>query len=294
MEIHQIRYFLAVERLRNFTHAAAACNVTQPALTRAIRKLESEVGGLVFYRRQGKIEPTELGRTLLPHLQSIYEGVRGALSQAAQVAKSKKQRLRLGLMCTLGPARLLVLINTLAKRVPDLEVYIEEGKANDVIEQLIADEIDVAIACHPRLPAEVRAMDLFQECYCVAFAPNHRFAEMNEVALNELIGEDYLERLNCEFDDYYAAHFGDQPFELNVRYSSAREDWVQAMIVAGLGVSIVPENLPMDSRILLRPLTEPRMERRISVLTVRGRPFSPVAEAFKQTIASVKWDAPRA
>ena len=75
MEMHQIRYFLAVERERNFSRAADHCNITQPALTRAIQKLEEEVGGPLFDRRPGRIELTELGRTLLPRLQNAIREV---------------------------------------------------------------------------------------------------------------------------------------------------------------------------------------------------------------------------
>jgi LysR family transcriptional regulator, hydrogen peroxide-inducible genes activator len=82
MELHQIRYFLAVARERNFTRAAQACNVSQPSLTRGISKLESELGGLLFERKVRGSELTELGRLILPQLQRAYGAVTEAIAHA--------------------------------------------------------------------------------------------------------------------------------------------------------------------------------------------------------------------
>ena len=68
MEIHQIRYFLAVCEQLNFTQAARQCHVTQPSLTRAIQRLEKEFGGYLFRRDQPKVELTDLGKLMRPYL----------------------------------------------------------------------------------------------------------------------------------------------------------------------------------------------------------------------------------
>ena len=82
MELHQIIYFLAVVRERNFTKAALACQVSQPSLTRGIGKLESELGGLVFERKFRGIELTELGRLVLPQLERAHHAVTEAIDHA--------------------------------------------------------------------------------------------------------------------------------------------------------------------------------------------------------------------
>jgi DNA-binding transcriptional LysR family regulator len=74
MEMHQVRYFLAVARALNFTRAADECNVTQPSLTRAIQKLEDEFGGLLFRRERARTHLTDLGREMLPHLEQALDG----------------------------------------------------------------------------------------------------------------------------------------------------------------------------------------------------------------------------
>jgi DNA-binding transcriptional LysR family regulator len=105
MELHQIRFLLAIIREGNFSRAAAACNVSQPSITRAIRKLEYELGGLIFDRRPGNLELTQLGHLIVPGLQRISADVDETVRTARMVNTTKRHLLRVGLMCTLGPVR---------------------------------------------------------------------------------------------------------------------------------------------------------------------------------------------
>lgn len=288
MEMQQVRYFLAIVREESFSRAATACSVAQPSITRAIRRLEDEMGGLLFDRRRNRVELTELGRSVLPRFERVEAELAEATRSAASVATARRHVLRLGLMCTLGPQRLIDLLDSASTRINGFELRLQEGKARTVMDQLVADRFDVAIACLPKFPEEISAQPLYSERYVVAFRSGHRFERMDEVAFDELIGEDYLERLNCEFDEYYADHFGEQPFDLNVRYASEREDWIQAMILAGHGIAILPEHLPLMPGILVRPLSQPTMTREVSILTVRGRRHAPATDAFIRAASALK------
>jgi LysR family hydrogen peroxide-inducible transcriptional activator len=83
MEMHQVRYFLAVARRLNFTRAAEELRVAQPSLTRAIQKLETELGGLLFRRERSNTHLTELGRVTLPHLEATFAAAETAKSHAS-------------------------------------------------------------------------------------------------------------------------------------------------------------------------------------------------------------------
>ena len=85
MEMHQIRYFLAVCETLNFTRAAEQCHVTQPALTRAIQKLEEELGGLLFRRERHLTHLTDLGRLLRPQLEQVWKRTEAAVSRYKRV-----------------------------------------------------------------------------------------------------------------------------------------------------------------------------------------------------------------
>ena len=87
MEMHQVRYFLAVARLLNFTRAAEECNVTQPSLTRAIKQLEAEMGGDLFRRERPAAQLTELGQRMHPLLQQCYDAASGARMLASSISR---------------------------------------------------------------------------------------------------------------------------------------------------------------------------------------------------------------
>ena len=76
MEMQQVRYFVALSSTLNFTRAAEQCNVSQPALTRAIQQLEHELGGPLFHRERGNTHLSELGRMMLPYLETVEEQAR--------------------------------------------------------------------------------------------------------------------------------------------------------------------------------------------------------------------------
>src|SRR5262245_42539137 len=97
MEMHQVRYFLAVARTLNFTRAAEECNVAQPSLTRAIKQLEGELGGDLFRRERPAAQLTELGQRMLPLLKQCYDSAIGARTLASSLRSGDVGSLRLGL-----------------------------------------------------------------------------------------------------------------------------------------------------------------------------------------------------
>ena len=125
--------------------------------------------------------------------------------------------------------------------------------------------------------------------YTIAFAKGHRFEQMNAIPLRELDGQDYLMRLHCEFADHFEALGFEKDFEVNVRYSSEREDWIQAMVLARLGCSVMPEFLPVLPGTATRPVVEPEVTRRISLVTVAGRRSTPAVGAFVRLARRYPW-----
>ncbi len=103
MELHEIRYFLAVCETLNFTRAAERVNVTQPALTRAIQKMEAEFGGLLFRRERNRTHLTDLGQLVRPHLERALRQTETATKTARGFLKLENASINLGVMCTIGP-----------------------------------------------------------------------------------------------------------------------------------------------------------------------------------------------
>ncbi len=164
MEMHQIRYFLAVAEELNFTRAADRCHVAQPSLTRAIKLLEEELGGALFHRERANTHLTELGRSVQPHLQDAFVQSDVAKRIAHNFKTLKKLNLKLGIMCTIAPAELVGLIGTIRTRHPGIEVEMVDASARELNDKLLDGEIDVAIYC---LPAdEVSDKLLLRPLFC--------------------------------------------------------------------------------------------------------------------------------
>ncbi len=118
MEMHQVRYFLALCETLNFTRAAEHCNVSQPSLGRAIGKLEQEMGGPLFRRERNLTHLTDLGRLMSPHLENIYSASEAAQVEAKSFREIETAPLNLGIMCTIGPGRLVGLMAKVQKQTP--------------------------------------------------------------------------------------------------------------------------------------------------------------------------------
>ncbi|MGE0701858.1 MAG: LysR family transcriptional regulator [Hyphomicrobiaceae bacterium] len=289
METHEIRYFLAVARELNFTRAAEACGVSQPALTRAMQKLEAELGGALFLRRPGQIELTRLGREVLPQLEAINRTMGDVHRLAETVSRAGRNALRLGVMCTVGPTSLVGVLEQVRQALPDLELSITDARSRDIVALIAQDEIDVGIAAWPQYPESVRADPLHSERFAVAMRAGDQLAGNPAIELERLAGQSYIDRLGCEFDDHFAALHGEWTIDLDIVFASEREDWIQGLLLAGLGYAIVPEFMHLADGLVKRPLSMPEVSREVAILTLRGKPLSPAAATFVRLAKSHRW-----
>jgi LysR family hydrogen peroxide-inducible transcriptional activator len=290
MEMHQIRYFLAVCVALNFTRAAERCNVTQPALTRAIQKLEEEVGGQLFRRERNATHLTHLGQLVRPHLEQVLADSEAAMTTAKSFLSVDNAALRLGVMCTIGPMRFVGFLAHFGRNHPKLVITLSEAVPDELCKQLLAEEVEVAIASHPHgFSDRFHSTLLYRERYVVAFPTGHRFESRSAVPVTELAGESYLSRLNCEYYDFLGDVCRERQVQLKDAYRSEQEDWIQSMVLAGMGISFVPEFLPVLPGIQTRPITEPEVTRDVVLLTVAGRPFTPALASFHQAIRRYDW-----
>lgn len=289
MEINQIRFFLALADTLNFTRAAEICDVSQPALSRGVKKLEDELGGQLVRRERGRTHLTELGERVRPRFAQAISLAELAMLEANDMSRMADAKLRLGVMCTIGPSRLIALIEHLTAKKPDMKLELFDGSSSNIVERLLDGEFDVALSAAPVFPDAAQAHPLYQERYVVAFPAGHRFEQMSVVPMPELAGERYLERINCDYSEHAAALGDDSDAAVQVLYQSEHEDWIQAMIVAGLGCSCMPEFTPLYPELQTRRLVEPDVSRTISVITKRGRKHAPNVELFVRLCRTMNW-----
>ena len=293
MKMHQVSYFLAVCEAENFTRAAQACNVAQPSLSKAIQDLEDEFGGPLFYRERNRTILTQLGRRVHPHIVATAEASAAAKLAASAHFSSSTACIRLGVMSTIAPTRMIGFLARLHEEIAALDLELREKPASELIDAMNSDTIDAALLALPNLPATLHAMPLYNERYVIAFPQGHIFANQNAVPIEYLAGEDYLTRIHCEFTDHFEAMGQRRALGVNVRYSSEREDWVQAMVAAGMGCTIMPEFLPAMNGIGTRPLSTPEVSRTVSLVTMAGRPHSAALAALIRLAKRYPWPGER-
>src|SRR5260221_9315057 len=191
MEMHQVRYFLAVAEELNFTRASEKCNVTQPSLSRAIKLLEEELGGQLFHRDREPTHLTDLGQMVRPHLQSVYH--HSTLVKRLSHDFAQKVPLKLGIMSTISPDEIVDLIANIRIRHPDVELKLCDANAKDLRARLLAGDLEVVIYALPgEEPDEcTHSIPLFREQMVLAVHRGHRLSNEHEFILQEMMSEFY-------------------------------------------------------------------------------------------------------
>lgn len=290
MEMHQIRYFLAVCETQNFTRAAEQCHVSQPALTTAIKKLEEEFGGALFNRRRGRATLTELGELTRPYIEQVQGQVEAARNVADNFRLLKQAPLNVGVMATIGPLCLAGFLARFQRDYPGVEVELHEGALEPLCQRLIDEELDLAVL-HPPAGLDNRFVSeaLYRERYVVVFPPGHKFASLDAVKLADVSGEPYIDRLACEMRETVLQVCAEREVDIYATYRSEREDWIQGMVVAEMGFAFMPEYSITVPGMAIRPLIEPAVEREVSLVSIAGRAPTPAVTAFSRQLRAYRW-----
>jgi len=291
MEMHQVRYFLAVAEELNFTRAAEKCYVTQSALSRAIQLLEAELGGHLFHRERHFTHLTELGQMVRPHLEMVHRAVVKAKRLSEDVRQLKRVPLKLGIMSTISPAEIVELIAALKNRHEGLELRLCDASALELRDRLLTGNLEVVIYALPGEEPDERThiMPLFREQMAIAVHRDHRLANERAFPVKELNGESYIHRMNCEFAGYADNILQEKGVTCTPAYWSERDDWTMAMVAAGLGFAFMPANAVTHPDVVALPVVEPEFWRVVNLVTVRGRPYSPGVGALVQEAMRKKW-----
>lgn len=290
MDIHHIRYFLSVCETLNFTRAAEICGVTQPALSRAIQQLEDEVGGLLFRRERNLTHLTDLGLLMKPRFEQVIRQIGQTRRDIERFLTTEDANVNLGVMCTIGPLRFSGVLAHFHARFPEITLNLVEGRPPQLLAQLFGGDIELAIMASPdALPDGLVTLPMYEERFLLAFPAGHRFGDLGRIPLAALDGEDYLERLNCEYGSHIEAQMRARSCAVRTVYQSEREDWIQNLVAGGLGVAAVPEFSATIAGIRTGPLVEPEIIRQVCLVSLAGHELSEAARCFIDAVKAIDW-----
>jgi DNA-binding transcriptional LysR family regulator len=290
MEMHQIRYFLAVARTLNFTQAADECHVAQPSLSRAIKKLEEELGGDLFRRERALTHLTDLGRIMLPLLTQAFDTALSAKTLASSYTKGGIAPLRLALSQTVDMRLITKHLSSLMEAMPGLELAFFRGTAPDVAERLKSGDFEIAIA-GPLGGGwdRLRSFTLFRSEFRLFMNRAHRLANQQSVSLSHLVGERLLARPYCEAAGSIQRILAEQGVALTGGDAAASDHDVVAMLEANLGISLLPGPTVCGDAVLSAPVDGLDVECTLMLHTVIGRQHSPAAAALIQLLRAADW-----
>lgn len=288
MELHQLRYVVAVARTGNFTRAAEECHVSQPSLSQQIRKLEEELGERLFDRLRRRTRPTPAGAAFLRRAGRILAEVDAARREAVETRGRLRGTVSLGVLPTIAPYLLPAVLTAFTARHPEVEVVALEETTARLQQLALAGEVDLALVSPPIRDEHFAVEALFEEDLLLAVPPGHRLARQPAVAAAELAQERLIvmQEGHCLGDQVlgFCDLRGVQPA---IRFRSAQLETIQALVAAGLGVSLIPAMAVRAERAggpACRPFRGVRPRRQLAVLWPRQRPPGRAAKALLQLL----------
>jgi len=290
MEFNQVRYFLTLAETLNFTRAAEACNVTQPALTRAIQKLEDELGGLLFHRERSLTQLTELGQLMRPLLAQASAAAQSAREQALAFKRRETSPLRLGLDHSIAASVLTPVLSELASRIKGFELAMRQYSSVEICRLLLEGTIDAGLVVASDIPERLNRWPLYREGLVVVCPPTHRFATSDQVALADLAQERLLRReiADCAISAALEAACAAGGLTLQIQHSGSHEDHLHEMVKASLGVAVAGDRQPVPPGLVARKLAG-LPARRVLLVAVAGRQHGPSVASFLKLMRARDW-----
>ncbi len=280
-EIRHIEAFLAVARHGNFTRAAVALHVSQPALTVQIRQLEAALGVRLFDRNNRRVALTQPGRELVAPFERVVLDLAAIVESAHDLAAHRRGVVTVGCLPSVAAERLPRAIAELARRHEGLVVRVRDGVAARIADLVRTGEVEVGISGLGALDREIEETPLFVDRLAAFLREDHglaarRYVTLREIAAGPLIltGKDSSVRAlvdNALRRERLVAHVAQEATYMTTALG---------MAAAGLGVAILPETAMSSAPASVRrvAIRRPVLTRQIGILTRAGRSLSPAAQ----------------
>ncbi len=274
MTLTELRYIVTLAQESHFGRAAERCHVSQPTLSVGVKKLEDELGVLIFERTKSAVRLTPVGEGIVTQAQKVLEQAQ-SIRELAQAGKNQLAApLKVGAIYTVGPYMFPHLIPQLHRVAPDMPLYIEENFTHVLRDKLRTGELDAIIIALPFQEADVLTLPLYDEPFYVLMPANHSWTKKETIdaeMLNDksllLLGEGHCFR-DQVLEACPTTRKGEAPTHTTVESSSL--ETIRHMVASGLGVSILPLSA-VDSHhysagvLDIRPLTPPVPFRTVAI-----------------------------
>lgn len=278
MTIIQLEYLLAVANCGSFSAAAKRCFVTQPSLSMQIKNLEEELGAVLLDRTKKPVMPTVVGEAVLRQAREALSAFNTVKEIVGEARGEMTGTLRLGVLPTIAPYILHLLLPMFEERLPKVEVSIAEMTATQIVEALDRDVIDAAILSGGTTPENVRVEELFSDRFYIYLSPRSLLYGRNTIRLEELSAKDMLmlnegHCLREQVIDLFATPSGQLP-NFYAHYRAGSLDTLMSLVDTTDKMTVLPEMavrmLSATRRNQVRTLARGAISRKIVLATRRG------------------------
>ncbi|RZI41819.1 hydrogen peroxide-inducible genes activator [Herbaspirillum sp. HC18] len=298
MTLTELKYIVAVAREKHFGHAAEACFVAQPTLSVAIKKLEDELGVVIFERGGTEISMTPLGAQIVAQAERVLEQTAAIKEIAKQNKDPLAGPLRLGVIYTIAPYLLPPLVKTMIERVPQMPLVLQENFTVRLIELLRQGELDAAVMALPFADQGLVVQSLYDEPFVVALPKNHPWANRSAIHAEELKTETMLLLGNghCFRDQVLEvcpemSRFSTSGDGIARTFEGSSLETIRHMVASGIGITVlpnasVPDMKAKDGMLRYVPFDEPSPSRRVVIAWRKSFTRRAAIEAVRQAVLS--------
>jgi LysR family hydrogen peroxide-inducible transcriptional activator len=287
MEVHQLRYFVAVAETGSFTRAAERCAVAQPSLSQQIRKLENELNRPLFDRLGRCVRLTDAGQRLLDRARTVLATMDEAARELREQDGPGRGHVSVGAIPTIGPYLLPPVLARFLRRYPDAQVMLREDVTTHLVAALHEGDLDLALAALPVDDPQLHEEVLFSEPLLAGLPAGHPLTRKRRLARADLQDQPFLLLTDVHCLSAQVSSYCQPSFAPRVTCRFAQLSTIQQMIGLGLGISLVPKMacpVGRTQRLVYRGVGDPEPARTVGILWHRHRYMSPTVRLFRDLL----------
>lgn len=276
MEIRQLEYFLMISRVNSFTRAAERLYVSQPAVTNAVKSLEDELGIQLFDRSQKQALLTTEGKIFFAHVEQIMTGISNTLEEINSLKNLGAGVVNIGLTSLGGIPSSVFLLKEFVESYPNIKISVREDETEKLQKLLVEDKLDFAFVFSGEEKSALAYLKLPPQELTLCCNRRHRFRRQNVLPLEELLSEPLI--LHKSTKENLAKKFQ------NVVAEISHVQTIKSLVSAGIGVSILPEEIFEQDDNLIGVAIEPPIYLQPVIAYKKNRKQSHAAEAFLASV----------
>lgn len=289
MNIRDLEYLIALADHKHFRRAAESCNVSQPTLSGQIRKLEDELGTILLERTSRKVLFTQAGLTLVEQAKAVLREVKILKEMASNQGKEMSGPLYVGIIPTLAPYILPIIIPALKQEFADLDLYIHELQTAQLLDQLESGQLDCGILSLVEESSSFIEVPIFNEEMYLAVSEKHELASLTKIDIKQLKNRELLfldggHCLRTQTLDYCLSVGAKE----NPHIKATNLETLRNMVAAEVGIALIPKlAAKATENVKYIPINKPKAYRAIGMVYRPGSPLRIRYERLAKAVSSI-------